>query len=715
MKLPDLIQINIPFIVILLLAGLGALLSYLHYKKTLPEVSASWRWSLAILRGLVVFLLLLIFFRPQLTVFYHKQKQKKVAVFVDRSQSMTVQDDSLPRWRQEQQAVEKIRSFSVDGLTLDWYGFHSKVFPMKPDSLQPTLYGTNLLNVTQKADRLNPDAAILISDGNYTEGAYPAADQWSAHTPLFTIGLGKRFAEADLFIQEVNYEPVAYQGKPQKIIARVGARAINRAFRATVYLKVNGKAVSSAALHIQPQTPLQDVVLNYTPQNSGEARLQVQINRLPEEKNTANNRQTHLQKVLKGKIKIAVISGAVDYESKFLKQLLNAQEDVDCDLFVQVKNNRWIGGNRPQLQNCDVLILSNFPGAYTTAGSVKEVLQLIIQRRRCGLLFVTGKYVNEEYLRLFQEYLPFRKLPWHITTIPTLQIMPQENESGALLQIFDDKSTLEQFWQKVPPLEISAMGGKLKKETEILLTGLTLKGRIPLLITRQMRGQRSAVLNGSGFWKWHFLLQELPELSKGYANLLHLLVRWLSEKQKLQQVLLQSAEKTHYLGRPVHLKAYLFDAAYRPVREGQVKIEVLWHKQKFYLDAGKAKTATDSVGLYRASFIPPGEGKYRVTAVGYQNNLPLGNDRLVFEVIPFEKELLDTRQNSLLLKEMAAASGGKYFTISGLDSLKEILKAAPQMIRIKKSLVLWDSLYLLFAILGLIVIEWALRKFKGLA
>jgi len=711
MNLPDLIQINIPFIVILLLAALGALFSYSQYKKTLPEISAPWRWGLALLRGLMVFLLLLAFFRPQITAFYHKQKKKQLAVFIDRSQSMTVQDDSLPRWRQEQLAVQQIRRFAAKNLAVSWYGFHSDVFRMNPDSLQPTLYGTNLLKVVKKINRLTPDAAIIMSDGNYTEGSYPAAGQWNAGVPLFTVGLGQARAEPDLFIREVSYKPVAYQGKPQTIVARIGSIALHKAFKGRVYLKANGKTVNSAALLIRPREVLQQVDLHYTPQKAGPLRLQVFIEPLHNEKNTVNNHYTGLQNILKGRLKVAVISGAVDYDSKFIHQLLNARNDIDCDLFVQVKNNRWIGGKAPRPENFDVLVFSNFPGPYSTPANVQMFLNLI-ETQRCGLLFVTGKYVNQRYLKLFKEYLPFRMLPQHVSGLATLQISPQEDTGDPLLQVFDSKNRIRQFWEKVPPLEIFYMGGQLNKEANTLLTALTVKKRVPILIRQQFPKLRSIVLNGAGFWKWHFLLQDAPELSGGYGNLLHLSVRWLSERQKLQQVVLQSVEKTHYLGRPVHLNVRLFDAAFKPLRDGRVTIEASWNKQKFYLDAG---TAADSNGVYHSSFIPPGEGRYTVTATGYRNNVLLGNDQLVFEVIPFEKELLETRQNIPLLREMASASGGRYVTVSGLDSLKEILNTTPQRIRVRKTLNLWDSIYLLMAILGLIFLEWTLRKFKGLA
>lgn len=710
MKLPDLIQINIPFIVILILAGLGALLSYVQYKKTLPEVRAGWRWSLAILRGLAVLLVLLVFFRPHLTVFYHQAKEKRIAVFVDRSQSMTVQDDSLVRWQEALRAVDKIRNLSGKATELNWYGFHSRVFAMSPDSVQPTLYGTNLLNVMKKNEHLSPDAAVLISDGNYTEGAYPAPGH--AHIPLFIVGVGRHTTDADVFIQDVNFKPLAYQGKKQSIIARIGSRALKKGVKSTVYLKVDGKTVHSTVVHLTPQAPLRDVPLSYIPKKNGQVRLEVWVSGLPDEKNTANNRRTLVQKVLKGKIKVVVLSGAVDYESKILHLLLQAQEDVQCDLFAQLKNGRWVGGQKPQLNRCDVLILSNFPGPYSSSADVNQLLRQI-QQLRCGLLFVTGKYVNNRLLELFKTYLPFSNMPRTISALPSLQISAKDNTP--LLQLFQDQNTAQQFWQKVPPLEIFMSGGALEQDANVLLKGLTRRGDVPVLIVRKIRGQRSALFNGNGFWKWHFLLQDTPEIAKGYGNLLHLVVRWLSEKQKLQQVVLRSTEKIHYLGRPVHLKVHLFDAAYQPLSDGQVKIEVLWNKQTFYLDARRKRDGADSLGVFSASFVPPGEGKYVVNASGYRNELQLGKDRLIFEVIPFEKELLEVRQNSTLLREIANASGGKYVTVSGLDSLKEILNAPPQMVRIKKSFVLWDSLYLLLAVLGLIVLEWALRKFKGLA
>lgn len=710
MQLPELVQLNIPFILILLTAFAAAAVAFYLYRRTIPDVKTGWRVLLAILRGLVLFFVFGLLFSPRLHLEYKKITQRTIAVFVDQSQSMRVKDDGLSRLARERRLVRQIRSFETKNNRCLWFGFDDRVFPLNPDSLSARPRGTNLEQVLKKIENLEPDAAILLTDGNVTTGAPPEAGDFRLTTPIFTVGLGDTAPGPDVFVSDVYFRPVAYQGKLQRLKVQVGSLALNGAKQVRVRFEVNGAAVALKKVKLSGSGAEQEVVFDYAPAKIGLQKLRFVIEKIAGEENTANNHRTVVQRVLKSRLKIAVLTGRPDYESKFMRLLLSGQEDFDCRLFAQDKNGRWIGTDRnPQFSGYDILILSDFPTAVTRAADIQKISSLI-KKENPGLLLRFGSLTDGVRLKSFLSFLGIKEIPANTKPRKTLEYLPAATEPHPILQIFDTPETVSRFWQNLPPLLLPVSEPKLTARAEVLLRAVTGKGEQPVIIVQNKNRRKSALWLGSGYWRWYFLLQDEPELKEGYRNMLRRTVRWLSEKQKLQPVVLDELPRQIYLGQDVALTAHLYDADFNPVPDGNVRFDIRWQGQSFTVQA-----KGDSGGVYRARFSPPGEGKYEIVATGMKNDTPIGNDRQEIGVIPFEKELLNTTQNKPLLMRLSAQTNGVYLSPTQTDSLRKLFNTAPRQEMIVRDVDVWYRPLLLLLILTAIVAEWVIRKIKGLA
>jgi hypothetical protein len=87
------------------------------------------------------------------------------------------------------------------------------------------------------------------------------------------------------------------------------------------------------------------------------------------------------------------------------------------------------------------------------------------------------------------------------------------------------------------------------------------------------------------------------------------------------------------------------------------------------------------------------------------------NVEATFSVAPPSSETQRIWQDEPLLRELAAESGGRYFTTADLDSLPEAIPDRQQTVIVQgKPQPVWDTSRWLLLIVGLLVTEWALRK-----
>lgn len=118
---------------------------------------------------------------------------------------------------------------------------------------------------------------------------------------------------------------------------------------------------------------------------------------------------------------------------------------------------------------------------------------------------------------------------------------------------------------------------------------------------------------------------------------------------------------------------------------------------------------------YKAQVQPDRAGDYFVVASA--RGAASGEDRLLLSCEDTDRELEDPRANPQLMASLARASGGQAFTLRdpANPSLASLLSgAAPAALEYKRT-PLWDRGWLLASLLGLLTLEWVVRRLKGLS
>ncbi len=172
-----------------------------------------------------------------------------------------------------------------------------------------------------------------------------------------------------------------------------------------------------------------------------------------------------------------------------------------------------------------------------------------------------------------------------------------------------------------------------------------------------------------------------------------------------------NADRSNYrLGEKVALNARLLDAYYHPIKAESATAHV---KGENGQDQPVVLRATPgSPGLYTALFLPDRVGRYAVSLTSPANPKAHADAAFVVESLALERQKPEL--DEALLKKVAAAGGGKYYTPDAVAQWMRSLPNNPLNVRSEQEIELWDApLFLLLFIVPL-SLEWILRKRKGL-
>ena len=708
--MPELIRLNIPFIVVLLLAAVSFAIVYFFYRRTNPEISPTWKIILIVLRSGVLFLILLLFFEPAVHLFYYQKKYPMIDIFVDNSQSMGVREGAGNRWQQVEQALQTLQKHLKNTGQVRWFRFNSRLRPIsRLDSLKPSKSGTDFVPVLKYLQKDAPDVAFFLSDGVITEGGLPADLSFSPRTTVYCVPIGQVHSESDVFVQDAEFSPVAYKGQPQTVTAIIGTRQWKKKQSASLILRDGKKVVARKTVTLSPGAGQMRVALNYVPKHKGLHRLEIRIAGVKNDANSFNNVFRFVQDVLRSKIHVALLASAPNYDVKFLHLLLQKNPKFAVSWFVEDNQGRFLQkSSLNRLDSSDVLFFAEYPGVRSSGALMQRVKQLW-NKRHPSLALMADNSTDWPALTRMIKDLPFKPLTMYKKE-KQVTVIPNDNKTtNAFLNLFSDRALNQIFWTRIPP--VTNYFHRLKftgKHTDLLSAAYN--GTVfPVVFTMEQAAYKLLVLNGQGFWQWHFLMQTDPDISSGYRIFLEKLIGWLAYKQRFNPVLLTVNQKSGHIGQSFDLTVRLVDSRFKPVTNGSVLLKAQLGKQSFDLSARESEQ-----GVFKARFVPHSAGIYRISAIGIQQDQILGNDSLQIAVVPMDKEFIHLSPDTLFLQRLSRNGGGKLVPVSELNGFLKTLVGKPRTILKEKRIELWYRWEWLILIILLITIEWALRKKLGL-
>jgi len=717
------LSFQIPWYIFLAAAAFGAAISFFVYRSTVPPVSPSKRYLLSILRGLAVTLLIFALCEPLFKLTRRSVLQPAVAVLVDNSLSMSLTDGAGNR--------EQLLRSMISGKTLgqlssaasvEVFTFSPSLRTINKDSLR--LDGTmtdiaSALRSLKNKSLPHLKAVLLLSDGDYNMGENPLDEAKNFSAPIFCAGVGDSLEQKDVVVQKLLTNSIAYVQSTVPVDATVKVSGFENK-KLSVNLLEDGRQVDQRFImlpsSIAGRTAEYPVHFTFTPATDGIKKYTVSVSALEGEVTKKNNSKSVFVKILKNKMRVAVIAGAPGADVSAVVQGLHADPNIESSIAVQQPDGQFANRQLSQfagLTSAECIILIGFP-TETSNPSAIQYISTTVAARGLPLMFIASRTLDIHKLRELGPVLPFTMVSDRIDEQSVFPNIPPEQQYHVLIQAAENSSF---DWSKLPPIYSSLAAFRAKPEALVLAT-TKIQGVVidnPLIVARNVLRMKSFAILGYGVWRWKLLAGASAETEKFFDPWLSNAVRWLVTRDDNKQLRVDPSKEIFSQGEAVDFLGQAYNANYQPIDDADIHVEVTGLSSQLRFETILRPFEN---GRYEGQIEALPEGDFSFTATAKAGGADLGKSEGRFSVGEQSIEFADTKMNKALLQQLAAVSGGEYADGTQFDRLVHDLAARPFMTPEEQittsEFEVWNLPLLLSVIVALFGLEWFIRKRSGM-
>ena len=674
---------NTQTITLILLSGIIALFIAL-FQYVYKSKKSNTKITLTLLRFISVFSLLILLINPKFeNVSYYKEKPNLV-IAIDNTESVAyLKQDSKVKTLYDAIVLdpELKKRFNIEA-----YSF-GKEFKSN-DSLDFKDRQTNISNVFKNYSELYKETTsplVLITDGNQTLGRDYQYSATKIKQPIYPVILGDTSTYADLSIKQVNVNRFAYLKNkfPVEIIVNYsGSKEVESLLRIT-----SGNSVLLTKT-IRFNTSKTSEVINTTlaANSVGVRSYNVEISPLASEKNKINNRKNFAVEVIDQKTNIALVSSQLHPDLGALKKAIESNEQRSVTL---LKPKEYIS----KINDFQLVIL------YQPNNNFKTVISSISELK-LNTFTITGNTTDWSFLNNSQS------LYTQEITNQTENYQPELNINYGTFIV--DNITFANY----PPLqsEFGAVTFNVPEETVLYKTINGNSTENSLLSTLEIEGQKHALLNGEGLWRWRAQSFLETESFIDFDNFIGKLVQYLSSNKKRNRI--NADYKSFYSGNDnITISAQFFNKNYE--FDANANLELLLTNKENKVATTYPLLLKNASYIIDLSGISHGDYSFRIK----NKDEPISVSGQ-FKVLEYNVEQQFLNADVTKLQSLATNSNGKSFFIDNTETLINTLLEDTRFATIQKSkrstIPLIDWKYLLGLIVLALSLEWFIRKYNGL-
>lgn len=708
-------------------------------------VGARWaRVTLATLRASLFVLLVALAAGPLLRLPVIETQPDWIAVLIDRSRSMAVEDtrgvdgqlqsrDSVARslirdpvWKEIAQEKEIV-----------WLGFHTSAFEFDPQN-PPSADGwsTDLTVPTESALRRlsgRPASGIIIlSDGRTQrpiDHTLLRALQ-SRAVPVFVVPLGSAGAMTDLSVAQADAPARAFIRDQVPIVTTL--QCVGGSPQATIQVDLVESETNNVlnTIDVEPQEFVNqrcEVVLTGVQSEAGPARWTIRVRAGPDDLVRTNDQQTVEVEFVDRPLRILYIEGYPRWEYRYLKNLLVRESSFESSVMLLSADKDFAQeGNAPlerlpqsdeEFSTYDLFILGDVPAGSLSETQVEQIKRAVGERG-AGLLWIGGERSTPNSWRATQleDLLPMHGVPERFDEAVFLEPTDNAIRSGVMRL---GESTKERW-----PLALSPGGQRgrlewvqriepksMKPATEVFAQGRASDGgeAFPVVISMRYGAGLVLYVSTDETWRWRhgvgetyqerFWIQFIRYLSRGAVQ---------SDGSAFRLVV---EPKRPEVATPAMVRVEIQDSKAGAIA-GDESLEVeIEPTNTVGAHTNQSMQLVREGDAWVGLWTPENPGQWRVR-VDSSRTGPL--ERLV-EVVRTDSELAHPESDHTQLAELATRTGGAVVQPTQLARLAEILPK--RSLNREQSIVdpLWNSPAALILVLLFLSAEWFGRKWLRLA
>lgn len=736
--------------------ALGLVLA-LWVRPSYRQLSAARRRALLALRCLLTLLVILLMLRPTHVSTQSKSQSAALLVLFDQTRSMQLPNASggISRWEAQCNTLTQIQPLLADlnrDLEVKVYaydaGIRSQVWqdqrlqmPTAAEGEQTDI-GTSLHQAIEQELGKRLVGVILLGDGTQTAfqpevEIYDAARELGNRGyPLYTVSYGPAgdgTQSRDVAVENLpeQYTVFVKNELPVRGLIRVRGYT-NQEILVTLTVEDDSgtrQDVGQARVQASQDNQQLDVNFSYVPPRPGQYRLIVKAAEQPGELVTKNNQLSAFLTVLEGGLRVLYLEGEPRQEQKFIRWALDASPDIDLDFqwFPSRLRDSWpvpLGDTFTE-GNFDAYILGDCDSLALGDENLQQLAAEVDRGK--GLIalggyhsFDPGGYRNTPLADVLpvdmdrfarQDFGQPDVARWHVPG--PLVMLPARDHPVTMLAAPAEN---EQVWRGLKPLKGANRWAGVKDVPGIQLLAQSPDG-VPLLVAGEFGGGRVLAFAGDSTWQWWRQGQ-----SAVHRRFWRQIVLWLARRDDLTRhdVWVDLPQRRFSAGSRV-----AFTAGARTAMGDAIADAVLTASLRgpdgSTTPLRLSRQAADYAGTIDR-LTRTGDYQIDVTAVDSAGQ-SLGTATAHFEVLDQDVEFANPAADPdqmAHLADLTRDAGGRAVAPEQLAALLDEIKQNPPelveevLTRWQLADTTWDAWSVLGVFVGLLTLEWFLRKRWGL-
>lgn len=706
-----------PYFIILIVILAGAL-SYFMYRGTKDILPRRVQLILTVFRFLALTGIGILLLRPLMNTLNKLSYAPIIAVLQDVSESLVIQKDSnFVRSEYPNLLKDFSSSFDEDDYEVNLFSYaNSLKNNLDVDSLTFDQTGTNISGAISGVQQLyqnqNLGAIVLVSDGISTSGTNPLYTIEGLQQPIYTVLIGDTTIQQDIKIKEALFNEIAYLNNEMPIQVNVQSSGYDQA-ELRVSLRHNDKVLATNSVKIGRNNPQGTVNFLIKPEEVGLQQYEIIVSRLNNEITYRNNYRKIFINVLENRVKIALFGGSPHPDIGALRQAFQRDERYELQEFILQRPGKYYESPANyNLSDFDLLILHNFPSNSADKNMVQEIADEI-KERKVPVIFFVGKFTDLRNMQPLFEYMGITPKNFNQRAEEiTLNFSPEYAQHSTF--------TFSESWIRwandAPPIFRNRSNWESKSTAQVFATAKIKNIALdyPVYALQNYLERKNMVLLGENFWRMRAHSYREYEDFDLFDEWLFNNITWLMVQDDKRKFKVEPTNKIFSGSDLVSFTGQAYDESYNPIPDVEIRLNLKGPDGKdndYYLNE-----ISEAQYFLELNNLP--EGTYAYTAEGRKNDVPIGTDRGQFSVGKSNIEHFQLQANRDVMQQMALRTGGEFMYARNMTELPKKLKSLETLKPLtdfkRQRVEFFEFWWILLALLGLLAVEWVVRKLYSL-